>query len=437
METRNRVVIIGGGFGGITAAKELMNKDVDIYLIDRTNYHLFQPLLYQVATAALSPGDIAVPIRSMFHGRKNVKIIMAEVLSIDKQNSFVQLSDRKISFDYLILSPGSSHSYFGNNKWESWAPGLKSLRDALSIREKILTSLEEAEITDDPEIRKRNLTFVVIGGGPTGVEMAGSIAEIAKQTMMKDFRNIKAEDTEVILVEAASAVLTAYSPPLSSDAREALEKLGVNVMLNTKVTDINEGAVTIGDKRIETPNIIWAAGNEASPLLKSLDAELDRAGRVVVEPDLTVKGSPNIFVIGDAAHAKDNEGSLLPGIAPVAMQQGKYAAKLILEIMRNGKRKPFEYFDKGMMATIGRAKAVAKIRRLEFSGFFAWFLWSFIHIFFLITFRNRVRVMAEWIWYYFTSRRGVRLITKKTSPPENIEKQEASDKDEYEPDLMS
>lgn len=431
MATKKRIVIVGGGFGGIMAAKELMNKNVDIILVDRTNHHLFQPLLYQVATAALSPGDIAVPIRSMFRGRKNIKIIMAEVRSVDKDNAFVQLDDRKIYFDYLILSPGSSHSYFGNNDWERWAPGLKTLRDALSIREKILTSLEEAEKTEDPVIRNKNLTFVVIGGGPTGVEMAGSIAEIAKQTMMKDFRNMKAEDTRIILIEAAPAVLTAYSERLSGDAKKALEKLGVEVILNAKVTNISKGAVSIGNEKIETPNIIWAAGNESSPLLKSLDAQLDRAGRVIVEPDLTLKDFPNIYVIGDSAHAKDKFGNMLPGIAPVAMQQGKFAAKQILETEQNGRRKTFEYFDKGMMATIGKAKAVAKIRRFEFSGFFAWFLWSFIHIFFLITFRNRFRVMAEWIWYYFTSRRGVRLITK------NLFGTTKKIHDEYDPGLIN
>lgn len=410
---RKTVVIIGGGFGGITAAKELKKYDLDIVIIDRTNHHLFQPLLYQVATAALSPGDIAVPIRSIFRGQNNVKVIMSEALSVNREESFVELEDRKVYFDYLILSPGASHSYFGNDKWKEFAPGLKTLDDALSIREKILRSFEEAEILDDKDERDPYLTFVIVGGGPTGVEMAGAIAEISKKTMLKDFRNINPDETKIFLVEALPRVLTAYSEKLSEIARIDLEKMGVRVLTGTKVTNVSGGGVALGDKFIKTKNIIWAAGNQASPLLSSLRVQLDRAGRVVVENDLSIKGCPNIFAIGDAANLKNENGDLLPGIAPVAMQQGKYAAKLIGKGIEKGKRKPFKYFDKGSMATIGKAKAVAKIRKLEFSQYIAWFLWSFVHIFFLITFRNRFRVMAEWIWCYFTSRRGVRLITRR------------------------
>ena len=410
---RKKIVIVGCGFGGITAAKQLKKYNLDIILIDKTNHHLFQPLLYQVAAAALSPGDIAVPIRSVFRGQNNVEIIMSEVLSVNKSESYVQLNDRKVYFDYLLLAPGASHSYFGNYLWEKFAPGLKTLNDALAIREKILRSFEEAEILEDENNRGQYLTFVIVGGGPTGVEMAGAIAEIAKQTMLKDFRNINPEETKIFLIEAFPRILTAYPEKLSMIAKKDLGKMGVQVLVNTKVTNVSETGVTLGNEFIKTKNIIWAAGNEASPLLKSLGTNLDRAGRVLVENDLTINGCPNIFVIGDAANLKNKNGELLPGIAPVAMQQGKYVARLIGDALDPINRKPFEYFDKGSMATIGKAKAVAKIRQLEFSQYIAWFLWSFVHIFFLITFRNRFRVMAEWIWCYFTSRRGVRLITGK------------------------
>ncbi len=408
---KNKVVIVGGGFGGVLAAKNLKKENLEIILVDKTNHHLFQPLLYQVATAALSPGDIAVPIRSILSGRYNIEIIMSEVLSVNKEESYIQLIDRKIYFDYLILSPGSSHSYFGKYEWENYAPGLKTLDDALSIREKILRSFEEAEILVSKNLRERYLTFVVVGGCPTGVEMAGAIVEIAKQTMLKDFRNLDPKETKVYLLEAGQRILPAYSEHLSSIAQKDLENMDVKVLVNTKVTNVSEDGVTIGNEFIQTKNIIWAAGNEASSLVKSLNVELDRIGRVIVEKDLSIKGYQNIFVIGDAANIKNENGELLPGIAPVAMQQGKYVAELIENEMLLGTRKPFKYFDKGIMATIGKKKAVAKIRKFEFSQTLAWFLWSFVHIFFLITFRNRFRVMAEWIWYYFTSRRGVRLIT--------------------------
>jgi NADH:quinone reductase (non-electrogenic) len=412
METK-KVIIIGGGFGGLTAARNLNSKNFKITLIDKTNYHLFQPLLYQVATAALSPGDIAVPIRAILTRRKNIEVIMAEVTSINKDEKFVQINNEKISFDYLIVAPGSSHSYFGKNEWEKFAPGLKTLSDALSIREKILISFEKAEMISDLKERDKYLTFVIVGGGPTGVEMAGAIAEIARQTMIKDFRHINPKETKVFLVEAAPRVLTAYSEKLSESAKEALKKLGVKVLTGKMVTNIKENSVQLGDEVIETQNIIWAAGNETSPLLKSLNTDLDKAGRVFVERDLSIKNHPDIFVIGDSANIKNKNGELLPGIAPVAIQQAKYVAETINKKLSKDERKPFAYFDKGMMATIGKAKAIAKIRKLEFTGFIAWLLWSFVHIFFLITFRNRVKVMAEWIWYYVTSRRGVRLITRR------------------------
>jgi NADH:quinone reductase (non-electrogenic) len=407
----SQIIIIGGGFGGLTAARHLNTNNSKITLIDKTNHHLFQPLLYQVATAALSPGDIAVPIRSILGENKNIEVIMSEVKSIDKKNKLVHLHNEKLPFDFLIMAPGASHSYFGKNEWAKFAPGLKTLNDALSIRERVLISFEKAEIIENPKEKNKFLTFVIVGGGPTGVEMAGAIAEIAKKTMLKDFRNINTKETKVILVEAAPRLLTAYPHNLSEIAKKDLEHLGVKIITNQPVTNVTGNGVQLKDDFIETENIIWAAGNEASPLLKSLDVELDKAGRVKTEKDLTIKDHPEIFVIGDAAHAENENGELLPGIAPVAMQQAKYVAKLINKRIPSKNRKPFNYFDKGIMATIGKAKAVAKIRKMEFRGFIAWFLWSFIHIFFLITFKNRIKVMLEWIWYYFTSRRGVRLIT--------------------------
>lgn len=406
-----KVIIVGGGFGGLLAAKEFKDTDYEVTIIDKTNHHLFQPLLYQVAAAALSPADIAIPIRSVFSDQQNIKVVLDEVISVDKEKSIVKLSNSEMSFDYLILSPGARHSYFGNDNWEKYAPGLKTLSDALKIRELILNSLEAAEKEPDADRRKKYLTFVVIGGGPTGVELAGAIAEIAKKTMIKDYKNFRADDTKVILVEALPRILTSYTTDLSQKAKEDLEQMGADVRLNTKVTDVNENGVQLGDIFIESKNVIWAAGNLASPLLKTLDIELDRAGRAVVEDDCSIPGYPNIFVIGDAALMKDKNGEILPGVAPVAMQQGKYVGKLIVNDDKNGSRKEFVYVDKGSMATIGKAKAVAMIRGLKLSGLLAWFAWSVVHIFFLIGFRNRFRVFAEWIWYYITNRQGTRLIT--------------------------
>ena len=410
---KKTVVIIGGGFGGLNSAKAFKNTDFEVIVVDKTNHHLFQPLLYQVATAALSPGDIAVPIRSVFSGQQNITVVLGEVKSVDKVKNQIELADRKISFDYLILSPGASHSYFGNDEWEKYAPGLKTLNDALSIREGILCSFEKAELLEEEKQKRKYLSFVIIGGGPTGVEMAGAIAEISKKTMLKDFRNIDPSLTKIILIEAAPHILGAYPEKLSQKAKSDLENMGVTVLTDTKVVGVEGGGVRTEKDFFETNNLIWAAGNNASALLKSLDEKLDKAGRVIVENDLSIHGNENIFVIGDAALAKNKSGEPLPGIAPVAIQQGKYVADVIKSNMAREYRKPFAYLDKGSMATIGKAKAIAKIRNLEFSGLFAWLLWSFVHIFFLIGFRNRFRVMAEWIWYYFSSRRGVRLITKR------------------------
>lgn len=409
-----KVIIVGGGFGGLSAAKEFDDTEFEVTIIDRTNHHLFQPLLYQVAAAALSPADIAIPIRSIFSDQKNIKIVLDEVINVDTEKGKIELSNSEMQFDYLILAPGARHSYFGNDNWEQFAPGLKTLYDALKIRERILSSLEEAEKETDANKRNEFLTFIVIGGGPTGVELAGAIAEIAKKTMIRDFKNFSADDTKVILIEALPRILIAYSPDLSEKAKVDLEQMGVIVKLNTKVIDVNENGIQLTDHFIHSKNVIWAAGNVASPLLKTLNTRLDNAGRVIVEEDCSISGYPNIFVIGDAALMKNENGETLPGVAPVAMQQGKYVGKIIANNIPKTKRKKFVYTDKGSMATIGKAKAVAMIKGLKLSGFFAWLAWSLVHIFFLIGFRNRFRVFAEWIWYYITNRQGTRLITNST-----------------------
>lgn len=412
---RQHIVIVGGGFGGISAAKQLKKANVDITIIDRTNHHLFQPLLYQVATAALSPGDIAVPIRAILGDRKNVKVLLGNVTNVDKSQNRLSLSDgRKIDFDQLILAPGARYNYFGNQDWEEHAPGLKSISDALQIRERILLSLEEAEQLDDPKLREPYLTYVIIGGGPTGVEMAGAIAEIAKRNMMRDYSAFSKNETRIFLVEAAPRILIGYPESLAEKARQTLEDMGVRVLLDTPVTAIAEEEVRFKEGAIQTPNIIWAAGVAASPLLSSLQVEQDRTGRVKVKDDLSIPDHPNIFVIGDAAHL-EQEGNPLPALAPVAIQQGKYVAGLIKQNAGTGNRKSFHYVDKGTMATVGRAKAVANIRGFKFSGFFAWILWCFVHILFLIGFRNRFKVFVEWVWFYFTFKRGVRLITNRFS----------------------
>ena len=412
MRMKKKIVIIGGGFGGLTAAKTLKNANVDITLIDKTNHHLFQPLLYQVATAALSPGDIAAPIRGVLHKQKNVTVIMGEVTKIDVEAKKVCVNNDQFEYDYLIVAVGSRHSYFGKNEWETFAPGLKTLNDAITIRDKILLSFEKAEISRDENEIKKYTTFVVVGGGPTGVEIAGAIAEISKRTLRKEFRHIDPAKTKIILVEAQDRILSIYDPGLSEKAKLSLEKLGVEVRLNTKVENINETGVKLNSGFIETPNIIWAAGNEIPTLIKSLNTELDRAGRVIVEKDCSIKNHPDVFVIGDAALML-HDNKLLPGVAPVAIQQGKYLAKIISRNIPQSERKPFKYFDKGNLATIGRAKAIMQIGRIKVSGFIAWFAWVFIHILYLIGFRNRYKVLAEWMWYYITYRHGIRLIIQK------------------------
>ncbi len=412
--SKHKVVIIGGGFGGLHVALELRDSRYEVTLIDKTNYHLFQPLLYQVATAALSPADIAVPIRSIFSRNKNIKVLMDEAISIDRTNKKVILQDGELEFDSLIISTGSSHSYFGNDTWEKYAPGLKTLSDGLLIREKILKSLEQAEKESDVNKRKKYLTFVIVGGGPTGVEMAGAIAEIAKTSLMRDFRNINAQETKIILIEALPRILSTYQEELSFKAQKALEKMEVELKLNTKVIDITSEGVKTVREFLETTNVIWAAGNTVSPIVKSLNIETDRAGRAMVNADLSINGDPNIFVIGDAALVIDDDGRPVPGVAQGAIQEGKYVGKLIRNKIPKSERNKFVYVDKGNMASIGRAKAVAEIKKMKLSGFIAWVFWCFIHIFFLIGFRNRFRVMLEWMWYYITFKRGIRLIVGKS-----------------------
>ena len=408
-----RVIIIGGGFGGLNAASGLKKAAVDLLVIDKSNHHLFQPLLYQVATAALSPANIAAPIRKVLESQANATVYLADIVSIDKNKKQVIAGNGDIyTYDYLILATGATHSYFGHPEWEETAPGLKNLNDALKIRSRILLSYERAERCTDPVIAQKFMRFVIVGGGPTGVEMAGAIAEIAHQTLKRDFRHITPSQTQVFLIEGRDQVLPSFPKELADKAQKDLEKLGVQVILNTLVTDIKPDGVAIKDDFFETSNVIWAAGNEASPLLKTLDIPLDNIGRAIVNKDLTIPEHPEIFVIGDGACFIDVNGQPLPGIAPVAIQQGKYVAKLLRNQIPVDKRKPFSYFDKGTMATIGRAKAIVKVGKLEFSGFVAWLMWCFLHIVYLISFSNRLIVMIEWLFLYLFNQRHVRLINR-------------------------
>lgn len=404
-----KVVIIGGGFGGINVAKTLKNTNLEVLVIDKTNHHLFQPLLYQVASAALSPGEIAMPIREILRKQENTIVIMGDVCQIDKTNKQLMLANgEKVDYDYLVLAVGARHSYFGNDAWEKYAPGLKTIQDALKIREKILISFEKAERLDNPKEAAKYLNFAIIGGGPTGVEMAGAIAEIANKTLFKNFRRIKPEKSNIYLIEAGPHILPMYPPALSTKAKLDLKKLGVCVFEGKKVTSVTDEGVVIEETFYPCKNIIWAAGNQASPLLKTLDTPLDRQGRVLVEPDLSIPSHPEIFVIGDAACALGSDQKPLPGIAPVAIQQGKYVAKIIKN--QPSKRPPFKYFDKGSMATIGKAKAIVMVGKLQFSGLFAWLMWCLIHISYLIGFRSRLSVMVEWLFFFLTGQRGARLI---------------------------
>jgi NADH:quinone reductase (non-electrogenic) len=413
--SRKRVVIIGGGFGGLTAAQSL--GDADVVLIDRTNHHLFQPLLYQVATAALSPGDIAWPLRTIFRRQPHARVMMDEVLSIDRAARLIHVRDSApVAFDILIVAAGSRHSYFGHDSWEQSAPGLKTMADAVQLREKMLLTFEEAARRRTATQTEDRLTFVIVGGGPTGVELAGALAEIGRKALGPDFPTLRLEDLAILLVEAGPRILPGFSPDLSANASTALERMGVTIKLNNPVTDIKSDGVTIGNEIVRSTNIIWAAGNRASPLLTSLGVPQDSSGRIKVQPDLTIPGDPWTFVIGDAAHCVGPDGNPLPALAPVAMQQGRYVARLIRRETTPEQRRPFVYADRGMLTTIGRAQAVAQIGPLHFSGLMAWLLWCVVHIFFLIGFRNRVRVMLEWMWYYITFKPGARVIYQLSRP---------------------
>jgi NADH dehydrogenase len=406
-----KVLIVGGGFGGLNAAKALRKAKTDVLLIDKTNHHLFQPLLYEVATAALSPGEIATPIREILRHQENITVLMGDVVSVNKLEKNVSLGNGDvIHYDYLILATGARHSYFGKDEWETFAPGLKTIGDALKIREEILISFEIAERMDRLQDAEKYLNFVIIGGGPTGVEMAGAIAQIAQKTLFKIFRRIRPEESKIYLVEALPHILPVYSQKLSKIAEKDLVEMGVQVITGKKVTNITDEGVQIEEMFIPCKNVIWAAGNQASPLLKTLDTPLDRQGRVIVEPDLSIPGHPKLFVIGDASNCTGKGGKPLPGIAPTAIQQGKYVAKIIREEIPKEKRAPFKYFDKGSMATIGPKKAIVAVGKLEFSGIFAWLTWCFIHIVYLIGFRSRFGVMVEWFYCFITGQRGVRLV---------------------------
>ena len=407
-----QVIIIGAGFGGLEAAKKLACKDVSLTVIDRTNYHLFQPLLYQVATAALSPADIAAPVRAILSKCKNVEVDLAEVESVDVKGRKVRTKDRVFDYDYLILATGARHSYFGHDEWEKLAPGLKSLEDAVELRRRILLAFEFAEKTTDEAARKAAMTFVVIGGGPTGVEMAGAIAEISRYTLAKDFRHIDPSKARVILIEGAPRLLAAYPADLSESARKQLVELGVDVRTDARATDITESGVQLNGEFIPCHVKIWAAGNNASFVGKTLIAPVDRVGRVIVNDDLTIPGHSEVQVIGDLANFSHQTGEPLPGVSPVAMQQGRHAARNILRMIRGEEPKPFRYFDKGSMATIGRNKAVADLKFFHLSGFPAWLTWLFVHIIFLVGFRNRLLVLLQWAWAYLSFDKGARLITR-------------------------
>lgn len=412
MANKPRVVIIGGGFGGLQAAKALAGKAVEVALIDRKNHHTFQPLLYQVATAVLSPGEIASPIRRILHRAKNVEVILGEAVGFDLEKQIVKLFDgSEVKFDYLIVAAGARHSYFGNDHWEENAPGLKTIEDAVEIRRRVLLAFELAEREAYLTGVKPHLSFAVIGGGPTGVEMAGAIAGIARLALAKDFNLIDTTKALVMLFEGSDRILNTFAPELSETAKKDLEDLGVEVYLNNFVTEVEDGRIKVGEKWINCDVAVWATGVAASPLGKMLGAETDRAGRVLVQPDLTIPAHKNIFVIGDMVSLKQDDGNPVPGVAPAAMQMAENAAANILRDMKSEARKDFKYFDKGSMATIGRNKAIVELGKLKLTGFIAWLAWLFVHIISLIGFKNRLYVLSEWFWAYVTRERSARLIT--------------------------
>jgi NADH dehydrogenase len=409
-----RVVIVGAGFGGLTAAQRAARLPVQVTVLDRRNHHTFQPLLYQVATAGLSPGEIATPIRSILRGRANIEVLLEEVVDYKLTEKQIVTKDRVFDYDFLIIASGATHAYFGHDEWMPVAPGLKSIEDALEIRRRVLLAFELAERQPD---NSQPLQFVVIGGGPTGVELAGTLGEIAHHALNHEFRHIDPRQTRILLIEGGPRVLPSYSEKLSRKAEEQLRHLGVDVRTSHMVTGVEPGAVWVGAEKILAPVVVWAAGVAASPLGRKLGVNVDRAGRVLVQPDLSIPGHSEVFVIGDLAALNDETGKMLPGVAQVAIQQGDWAVKMIACDLENQPRRPFHYHDKGSLATIGRAAAVAQIGKIELSGYFAWLAWLFIHIFFLIGFRNRILVMIQWAWSYLTYERGARLITGSDELP--------------------
>ena len=413
----SHVVIVGGGFGGLAAARALARAPVRVTLVDRRNHHLFQPLLYQVATAALNPSDIAVALRRILRSQRNCTVVLEEAVSIDRAHRTLQLGASALSYDFLIVATGATHSYFGHDEWESFAPGLKTIEDALQIRRRVLLAYEAAEREEDPAQRAQHLGFVIVGAGPTGVELAGALAEIARHVLTRDFRRIDPSAARVVLVEAGPRVLPAYAPHLSDAAAARLRRMGVDVRLGAAVSGIDaDGVILSSGERIPSRCVLWAAGIAASPLARSLGVPLDRAGRAIVEPDLSVPGAPEIFVIGDLASVKAPDGKPVPGVAQGAIQGGVHAARSIERTLRGLERTNFAYRDRGSLATIGRAAAVAEIGALQTEGFFAWLLWLVVHVITLIGFRNRVLVLAQWAWVYLRYERGARLITGEETP---------------------
>jgi NADH dehydrogenase len=418
MTARPRVVIVGAGFGGLYAARALRRAPVEVTLLDRRNHHLFQPLLYQVATAALNPADIAAPIRSILRGQENVAVVLAEARAVDMAAKRVVLADGEIGYDALIVATGATHSYFGRDDWAALAPGLKSIEDALEIRRRVFLAYEQAEREADTERQREWLSFVIVGGGATGVEMAGALAEISRHALASEFDRIDPGQARVVLVEGLPRLLPAYSEPASQRARVQVERLGVEVRTGARVTQVEARGVRLGDdERIPARTVVWAAGVQASPLARSLGVPLDRAGRVVIRPDLTIPGHDDVFVIGDLA-ALEQDGQLVPGVSPAAIQEGRHAAANVVRRLRGEPLQPFRYRDKGSFATIGRGAAVGELPSgLKLSGFVAWIAWLVIHIFFLIGFRNRLLVLFQWAYSYLTFRRGARLITGAPPPP--------------------
>jgi NADH dehydrogenase len=416
-KSRPRIVIVGAGFGGLTAAQRLAHLPVQITVVDRKNHHTFHPLLYQVATAGLSPGEIAAPIRWILRGHSNIEVLLEEVRDFNLKERTVITNEQVLGYDYLVIASGASHAYFGHPEWERLAPGLKTIEDALEIRRRVLLAFELAERQVAAGVPDFPLTFVVVGGGPTGTELAGTLAEISRHVLANEFRSIDPARTKIVLLEGGPRVLPAYSEDLSRKAQEQLERLGVEVRTSNIVTSIEPGVVLVGKTRIPAQVVLWAAGVAASPLGCKLDAQVDRAGRVHVQPDLSLPSHPEVFVIGDLAALEDEHGKMLPGVAPVALQQGAWVAKTIARDLEHQPRRSFHYHDKGSLATIGRAAGVAQFPKFSLSGYFAWLAWLFIHIFFLIGFRNRVIVMIQWAWSYLTYERGARLITGSNELP--------------------